>query len=84
MKIKLRYYQRLRQIAGKSEETLELANADQPTTIAQVVAEVTRRYPSFQEFVSSLCFARNGDFARPEDAVAEGDTLDLMPPFSGG
>lgn len=87
MKLYVRYYHKLRQVAGTDGETVEVIPAHaggSPATIASLVEELVRRYPAFAELVPALCFALNGEFADRSACLGEGDTVDIMPPFSGG
>lgn len=84
MNIRVRYYQRLRQLTGKNEEELAIPDQQEQQTISDLLKELIRQHPELEEILPALSFARNGDFAHPHERIADGDTIDLMPPFCGG
>ncbi|MCX7625283.1 MAG: MoaD/ThiS family protein [Candidatus Sumerlaeaceae bacterium] len=84
MKIRVRYYHKLRQVTGKNEDVLAFPAGERQQTISDLLAELTLRHPGLAELLPSLCFARNGEFAPVSEEIADGDTIDLMPPFCGG
>lgn len=84
MRIRLRYYHKLRQEAQRSEEVLEFGDDDAPASIDQLVSILIARWPGLISYKSSILYARNGEFASAETPISDGDTIDLMPPFCGG
>ncbi len=83
MKVSVRFYQRLREIVG-TERIMVSLNAESTPTIGTVVAELLARHPDLREHLSSVRYAKNGEFADPKCSVNDGDIVDVMPPFSGG
>ena len=81
IKVQVRYYQRLREVAAVQAETY-LVDAD--STVAGLLAAVIARHPGILEFAPSLLIAINADYAQRTAPLAEGDIVDLMPPVSGG
>jgi sulfur-carrier protein len=79
--IQVRYYSRLRDIVGKNIEPFHL---DPGSTIQDLLTAVVCRYPDLIPYRSGLLIARNAEYAETHCEVAEGDTIDLMPPVSGG
>ena len=70
-----------RDVLGAAELTLPLAA---PCTAAELLAEVCRRYPALAPWRASIRVAVNGTYARPDDPVASGDEVALIPPVAGG
>jgi molybdopterin synthase catalytic subunit/molybdopterin converting factor small subunit len=70
----------LKDIAGRAEETLEAA----PPTVGGVFDYYAARHPRLKEMESSIVLARNHEFSRREEALAEGDEVAFLPPVSGG
>jgi molybdopterin converting factor small subunit len=84
VKIRVRVYQRLRHIVGTPEKIIDVESSHTPPTIAFVVTQLSSAHPQMSELLPTLRFAKNGEFATADTALSDGDTLDLMPPFSGG
>jgi sulfur-carrier protein len=70
-----------RDVIGAAELRFPLAA---PCTAAELLAEVCRRYPALAPWRASIRVAVNGTYAAPEDPVASGDEVALIPPVAGG
>ena len=81
MRVTIRLFARLREIAGTGELVLDLAA---PTTIGAVWAELASRYGDLAPYGASVSAARNLEYARMNTAVSEGDEIAFLPPVSGG
>lgn len=82
MNIVVRYYQKLREITGRSHEEHVM---DTPgATVQHLVCRLVARYPELVHYKNSLLYARNDEYCEPTAQLADGDVVDLMPPFSGG
>jgi molybdopterin converting factor subunit 1 len=81
MRVKVRLFARLRDIAGATELDWEVAG---PATIADVWRSLVAAHPALAEYGSSLSCARNEDYARKDAPVADGDEIAFLPPVSGG
>jgi len=81
IKVQVRYYQRVREIAGTQAETHFV---DMNSTVADLLAAVVVRHPRVLEFSPSLLVAVNASYAERNASLADGDIVDLMPPVSGG
>jgi molybdopterin converting factor subunit 1 len=81
VRLTVRLFARLREIAGAGEIVLDV---EAPATIRTVWAELTRRHPGLEPYASSLSTARNMDYARMDTAVDQGDEIAFLPPVSGG
>jgi molybdopterin synthase sulfur carrier subunit len=53
-------------------------------TVADVVAHLMAAVPSAEPVVARCSVLLDGRRAAPTDAVPDGATLDLLPPFAGG
>ncbi len=81
MRVTVRLFARLREIAGAGELVLDV---EAPATIRTVWVELARRHPGLAPYASSISAARNMDYARMDTAVAETDEIAFLPPVSGG
>lgn len=71
----------LKDVCGRAEDTLELPAG---STAGSVFEHYAAAMPRLREMAASIVLARNHEFARPADALAEGDEIALLPPVSGG
>lgn len=80
--IMVRLFAGLKEAAGKDSVSI----GSSPATVAAVLAAVKEASPGLSAFIDSgrMLVAVNGELARPDDPVRDGDELALMPPFSGG
>ncbi len=81
LRIRVVAFARIREILGDGTSERELRDG---ATVADLWDELGRDFPALSPLRASTRFARNGAFARPGDALAEGDELALLPPFGGG
>jgi molybdopterin converting factor subunit 1 len=81
MRVTVRLFARLRDIAGASELARDIAPG---ATIGVVWRELTREFPDFQAYERSISSAVNADYARMDREVREGDEVAFLPPVSGG
>ena len=81
IRIRVRLFAVQRELAGTREVALELPDdADVEAAWAALVV----RHPILTPGRASLRFARNGDYADPTTALADGDEVAMIPPVSGG
>jgi molybdopterin synthase catalytic subunit len=81
IRVRVRLFAIQRELAGTREVPLELADdADVEDAWVALVA----RHPVLGPGRASLRFARNGDYADPTTALADGDEVAMIPPVSGG
>ena len=81
MRVTVRLFARLRDIAGAAE----LARDVEPgTTIRAVWRQLAAEYPGFGDYERSISAAVNTDYARLDDEVRDGDEVAFLPPVSGG
>jgi len=81
MHVTVLFFGVLKDLTGRSQETLELAPGARLETVFQHYAS---EYPRLQQMAESIALARNQEFAGPETALRDGDEVALMPPVSGG
>jgi len=81
VRVTIRLFARLREIAGNGELVLDLAA---PATIGAVWAELASRYGDLAPYGASVSAARNLEYVRMDTAVSEGDEIAFLPPVSGG
>jgi molybdopterin converting factor subunit 1 len=81
MRVTVRLFARLRDIAGTGELSREApAGADVRAVWASLVSD----YPELSAYESSISCAVNADYSRFTATVADGDEVAFLPPVSGG
>ncbi|GGO96316.1 MoaD/ThiS family protein [Actinomyces gaoshouyii] len=81
--IELRYFAAAAQAAGRAEERLEAAG---PLTLAGLREQLAGRGVEMARIISISTFLVNG-LSTPADSLAplaDGDRVDVLPPFAGG
>jgi molybdopterin converting factor subunit 1 len=81
MKIAIRLFATLRQEAGWSEQTIEVAEG---ATLADVLASAERMFPALRVTGRPVYAAVNQQYAQLDRVLADGDVVALFPPVSGG
>lgn len=81
MRVRILYFQDVKRRTGIPEEDLDVP---QSTTVAELAERIVALHPAVGPLSRSLLFAVNEEHATRDQALAEGDTVALMPPFSGG
>lgn len=79
MTITVLYFASLREQAGRSEQRLELTP---PVSVRELARRLEAEQPGLR-LSGALC-AVNEHYARPEQPLADGDTVAYFPPVSGG
>jgi molybdopterin converting factor subunit 1 len=81
MRVKVLYFAAARDLAGTSEEELELeGRAD----VDGVRASIGALHPALAPHLGVCRFARNERFAEAGEVVLDGDVVAVLPPVSGG
>jgi molybdopterin converting factor subunit 1 len=81
MRVRVRYFAALREVAGREGETLELpAGAD----VATARAVLLDRYPALGPVLPRCAAAVNRAYVPADTPLAENDELVLIPPLGGG
>jgi molybdopterin converting factor subunit 1 len=81
MRVTVRLFARLRDIAGSSE----LARDVEPgATIADLWRQLAGEFPELAQYERSISSAVNADYAKMTQVVGDGDEVAFLPPVSGG
>jgi molybdopterin converting factor subunit 1 len=81
MRVTVRLFARLRDIAGASELARDLAPG---ATIGDVWRELAHEFPELANYERSISTAINADYTRMDQVLDEGDEVAFLPPVSGG
>jgi molybdopterin converting factor subunit 1 len=81
MFVKVLYFGRLKEIAGSSEESVEVCEGER---IEELFAHCSSSRPELRKFRSSLVAVRNREFVAWDTALSGGDEVGFLPPVSGG
>lgn len=81
MRVRLRLFASLRDVAGFESTELELPDG---ITIGEVWERLCTQYPSLARYREHVMMARNRRYVTFEDRLADGDEIALFPPVSGG
>lgn len=81
MELTVRFFALYRERVGRSLCPLELPEG---ATVADLTAEVRRRFPMLAPARVKIVVAVNADYAGPEVILRQGDDVCLIPPVSGG
>jgi molybdopterin converting factor subunit 1 len=81
VRVTVRLFARLRDIAGAAELTREIAAG---ATIRSVWRQLVGEFPGLAEYERSISSAVNADYARMDQPLSEGDEVAFLPPVSGG
>ena len=81
MRVTVRLFARLRDIAGASELARDVPAG---ATIGSVWQTLVGDFPDLAAYERSISTAVNADYARMDQPVADGDEIAFLPPVSGG
>jgi len=81
MRVTVRLFARLRDLAGSGELVREVAS---PATVRSVWQGLVGDIPALEEYERTMSVAVNTDYAKMSAAVSEGDEVAFLPPVSGG
>lgn len=81
MTVKVLFFGLLKDVTGRSEDRLDLADGARLDGVFRHYAE---RFPKLGEMARSIVMARNHEFAELSSPVADGDEIAFLPPVSGG
>ncbi|HET7801734.1 MAG TPA: MoaD/ThiS family protein [Humibacillus xanthopallidus] len=79
--VTVRYWAAARAAAGVDEQTLELAV---PTTVGVVVDAAVAAHPALARVARVATFLLDGRSVGRDAPVADGASLEVLPPFAGG
>jgi molybdopterin converting factor subunit 1 len=81
MRVTVRLFARLRDLAGAGELVRELSP---PATVQTVWRSLVAEYPTLADYERTMSVAVNAEYARMSADVADGDEVAFLPPVSGG
>ena len=81
MRVTVRLFARLRDIAGASELARDVAPG---ATIGTVWRQLASEFPPLADYERSISSAVNADYARMDQTLRDGDEVAFLPPVSGG
>jgi molybdopterin converting factor subunit 1 len=81
MRIAVKLFARLRDIAGRAELERDVADG---ATAGTVWSSLVAEFPELSPYSGSISMAVNADYARPGTRLADGDEVAFLPPVSGG
>ena len=81
MNLKLLYFAQLREQRGASEDSLEMPAG---STVRDLRHHLLESYPQLKGTLERVAFAINMEYTEDDCRLAEGDSVALIPPVSGG
>ena len=81
MRVTVRLFARLRDIAGASELSREMAIG---ATIGDLWRQLATEFPELVQYERSISTAVNADYARMDHVLVPDDEVAFLPPVSGG
>ena len=81
MRVTIRLFARLRDLAGSGELVRDVPR---PATVQTVWRTLVTEMPALGEYERTMSVAVNADYSRMTASVSEGDEVAFLPPVSGG
>jgi len=81
MRVTVRLFARLRDLAGSGELLREIPA---PATVGSVWTDLVAEIPALGVYERTMSVAVNADYARMSAPVGDGDEVAFLPPVSGG
>ena len=81
MRVNVRLFARLRDIAGSGELTRDTPIG---STVGAVWSSLVTEFPDMAAYEKSISCAVNTDYSKFTATIAEGDEIAFLPPVSGG
>jgi molybdopterin converting factor subunit 1 len=81
VRVTVRLFARLRDIAGVAELARELPAG---ATIGDLWRQLAGEFPELAAYERSISSAINADYARMDQVIGDGDEIAFLPPVSGG
>ena len=81
MRVTVRLFARLRDLAGTGELVREVPDS---ATVQTLWTSLTTEVPSLAEYERTMSVAVNAEYARMAALLHDGDEIAFMPPVSGG
>jgi sulfur-carrier protein len=79
MTVTIKYFASLREVIGRSEDSLDIGNGK--VTVAEIWSKVAGGKRSLPENVLSSV---NMEYVKPDATVKDGDEVAFFPPVTGG
>ncbi len=81
MRVTVRLFARLRDIAGAPELARDVAPG---STIGTLWRALAQEFPELAQYERSISSAVNADYAKMDRTLLDGDEVAFLPPVSGG
>ena len=81
MRVTIRLFARLRDLAGSGELVRDV---DKPATVETVWRSLVDEMPDLGAYERTMSVAVNADYAKMSAKVSDGDEVAFLPPVSGG
>ncbi len=81
MRVTVRLFARLRDLAGSGELVREVAT---PATVESVWRSLVADMPALGDYERTMSVAVNADYSKMSARVNDGDEVAFLPPVSGG
>ena len=81
MRVTVRLFARLREIAGAGDLTREIPPG---ATVADLWKSLAAEFPEMTRYESSISSAVNEEYAKMSTSLADRDEVAFLPPVSGG
>ena len=81
MQIAVQYFSQLRELAGCSEETIELPNEG---TVAELLAQLYQAHPGLEKWDRNILVGVELEFVERDHALQPNEQVAIMPPVQGG
>jgi MoaE-MoaD fusion protein len=81
MQIRVLFFGALKELTGRSNETIDLPNG---ARVNDLLAHYAARFPPFEALRSSLAVSVNEEYSQMDRALVAGDEVGVLPPVSGG
>jgi molybdopterin converting factor subunit 1 len=81
MRVTVRLFARLRDIAGASELARDVETG---ATIRTVWRQLAGEFPGLADYERSISTAVNAEYAQLDHVLGDGDEVAFLPPVSGG
>ena len=81
MRVTVRLFARLRDLAGSGELVRDVAT---PATVETVWQSLVAEMPDLHVYERTMSVAVNADYAKMSAKVNDGDEVAFLPPVSGG
>ena len=81
MKLHVRFYSQLRDLAGRSGFDLDLAEG---TVVSELLEQIYAKAPALRSHDKSILVGAGVDFVDRNYKLQSGDEISIMPPVQGG